>query len=83
MAGNPASAVLLMAMGYDELSMNSPNLLQVKAAIRQIAIPQAMEILDEVLRMDNAYLIRNHVDERLRDLGLARVLRRQGDGFAG
>jgi len=36
-----------------------------------------------VLRMDNAYLIRNHVDERLRDLGLARVLRRQGDGFAG
>ena len=83
MAGNPASAVLLMAMGYDELSMNSPNLLQVNAAIRQIAIPQAMEILDEVLRMDNAYLIRNHVDERLRDLGLARVLRRQRDGFAG
>ncbi|MEM7362604.1 MAG: aldolase/citrate lyase family protein, partial [Pseudomonadota bacterium] len=82
MAGNPASAVLLMAMGYDELSMNSPNLLQVKAAIRQVAIPQAVEILDEVLRMDNAYLIRNHVDQRLRELGLARVLRRQGDGFA-
>jgi len=75
MAGTPSAALLLMAMGYDVLSMNSPNLLAVKWMVRTIELSKAKEILDKVLKMDNAHLIRNHVDEELRKAGLGQLVR--------
>lgn len=38
MAGDPAAAVLLMAMGFDSLSMNATNLPKVKWLLRQITL---------------------------------------------
>ena len=75
MAGNPASAVLLMAMGYDVLSMNSPNVLRIKAVVRGFALGRAKALLDRVMTMDNAHLIQNMVEQELRDAGLGRLLR--------
>ncbi len=75
MAGNPSAAMLLMAMGYDVLSMNSPNLLAVKWMVRTIPLTQAKEVLARVLEMDNAHLIKNHVDEELRKAGLGQLVR--------
>ena len=75
MAGNPSAAVLLMAMGYNVLSMNSPNLLVVKKALTTITQKRAREILEQVLKMDNAYLIKNFVDEQLHKEGLGQILR--------
>ncbi len=75
MAGNPSAAVLLMAMGYNVLSMNSPNLLVVKKALTTITHKRAQEILAHVLKMDNAYLIKNYVDEQLHNEGLGQIVR--------
>lgn len=41
MAGNPGAALLLMAMGYQVLSMNSPNLLVVKKVLTTISLKAA------------------------------------------
>lgn len=74
MAGEPASAVLLMAMGFEALSMNAANLLRVKAAIRQVALSSARQLLQEVLGMDSGEVIAAHVDLHLKRAGLADLL---------
>lgn len=75
MAGNPSAAILLMAMGFDVLSMNSTNLLMVKWAVRSFDMAKAKRILNKVLKMDNAYLIKNYVDEQMRKAGLGQIVR--------
>jgi phosphotransferase system enzyme I (PtsP) len=75
MAGNPAAAILLMAMGYDVLSMNSTNLLAVKWAIRSFELSKAKRILNKVLKMDNAEQIKAYVDDQMRQAGLGRIVR--------
>ena len=75
MAGNPSAALLLMAMNYDVLSMNATNLLMVKWALTSFSMSKAQEILNKVLQMDNAFLIKNYVDNELRQAGLGRVVR--------
>ncbi|MCB1691208.1 MAG: phosphoenolpyruvate--protein phosphotransferase [Pseudomonadales bacterium] len=75
MAGNPSAAILLMAMGFDVLSMNSTNLLMVKWAIRSFEMAKAKRMLNKVLKMDNAWLIKNYVDDQLRKAGLGQILR--------
>jgi phosphotransferase system enzyme I (PtsP) len=47
MAGDPAAAMLLMAMGFDSLSMNATNLPKVKWMLRQINMSKAKELLAE------------------------------------
>jgi signal transduction protein with GAF and PtsI domain len=62
-------------MGYDVLSMNSTNLLLVKHALSQFALAQGKSILGKVLEMDNAYLIKNFVDEEMHKAGLGNIVR--------
>jgi len=75
MAGNPSAAVLLTAMGFDVLSMNSTNLLLVKHALSHFSFAKAKEILAKALSMDNAYLIKNYVDDEMREAGLGQIVR--------
>jgi phosphotransferase system enzyme I (PtsP) len=75
MAGNPSAAVLLMAMGYDALSMNSPNLLLVKRALTTIEQTHAKKILKNVLKMHEAHIIKDYVDGELRNAGLGQIIR--------
>jgi len=75
MAGNPSAAILLTAMGYDVLSMNSTNLLMVKLAIRSFDLAKAKRILNKVLKMDDARQIKSYVDGQMRKAGLAKIIR--------
>lgn len=75
MAANPSAAILLVAMGFDVLSMNSSNLPMVKSAIRAFGMSKAKRILNKVLKMDNAYLIKNYVDDQMRKAGLGQIIR--------
>ena len=75
MAGNSSAALLLTAMGYDVLSMNATNLLMVKWALSSFSLEKAKRILNQTLKMDNAHLIKNLVDEELRKAGLGQVIR--------
>lgn len=73
LAGDPAAAVLLMAMGYDVLSMNATNLPKVKKAIRSITLAQAEELLEEVVAQEDAEAV-NRCLERTLGSGLTRLL---------
>ncbi|MWV10650.1 phosphoenolpyruvate--protein phosphotransferase [Pseudomonas sp. R-28-1W-6] len=74
MAGDPAAAVLLLAMGFDSLSMNATNLPKVKWLLRQISLSKAKELLEQLLRMDNPQVIHSTLHLALRNLGLGRVI---------
>lgn len=75
MAGDPGAAVLLMAMGYDVLSMNAASLLKVKSVLRSITLEVAQELLENVMQLDDAEMIRSEVDLALFNAGVDRLLR--------
>ena len=75
MAGNPGAAVLLMAMGYDVLSMNATSLLRVKSVIRNFTFQQARELMDKVLAEDDTEAVKALVDLELYNAGVDRLLR--------
>ncbi|PCI77251.1 MAG: phosphoenolpyruvate--protein phosphotransferase [SAR86 cluster bacterium] len=75
MAGDPGAAVLLMAMGYDVLSMNAASLLKVKSVLRSITLDVAEELLENVMQLDDADMIRSAVDLALYNAGVDRLLR--------
>jgi phosphotransferase system enzyme I (PtsP) len=75
MAGDPVAALLLMAMGVDNLSMSLGNLLKVKWVIRSIKRSYAHELLTEVLQMDNTDDIRERLNGVLEAHGLGGLVR--------
>lgn len=75
LAGDPGGAVLLMAMGYDGLSMNATNLPKVKSVIRSISREWAVKLLENVLLQDSPHVIRSCVELALRNAGFGRYLR--------
>ena len=75
MAGDPGAAILLMAMGYDVLSMNAASLLKVKSVLRSITLEVAEELLENVMQLDDMQLIRSAVDLSLYNAGVDRLLR--------
>ena len=75
LAGDPGAAILLMAMGFDVLSMNATNLPKVKSVIRGITFDRAKQLLAEVMSMSNGDQIRDHIARELRDTGLTRLIR--------
>ncbi|MHB0850932.1 phosphoenolpyruvate--protein phosphotransferase [Stutzerimonas nitrititolerans] len=74
MAGDPAAAVLLLAMGFDSLSMNATNLPKVKWLLRQISMQTARELLAKVMRIDSPELTYATVQLALRNLGLNKLI---------
>lgn len=74
MAGDPAAAVLLMAMGFDSLSMNATNLPKVKWLLRQISQETAQTILASLMPLSAPEAVRNALQLHLRTLGLERMI---------
>ncbi len=74
LAGDPGAAILLMAMGYDVLSMNATNLPKVKSVIRSITRTQASQLLDEVMQMSYAEDVQARVNRALREAGATRLI---------
>lgn len=74
MAGDPVAAVLLMAMGFDSLSMNATNLPKVKWVLRQLTLEKAKQILDDVLTQDDPQVVRSIINLELSELGLKRII---------
>ncbi|MFZ1640872.1 MAG: phosphoenolpyruvate--protein phosphotransferase [Candidatus Contendobacter sp.] len=75
MAGDPAGALLLMAMGVDSLSMNLGSLLKIKWLIRSTPYAEAQALLAEVMVLDHAAAIRDRVNAFLDQHGLSGLLR--------
>jgi phosphotransferase system enzyme I (PtsP) len=71
MAGEPGSAILLMAMGFDVLSMNSTNLPKIKSIIRSITLVQAQALLAKVLLLHDAKAVGDCIDNALVEFGFS------------
>lgn len=75
MAGDPASAILLLGMGIDSLSMSVSSLPRVKWVIRSISRERARELLAQALEMEDAGSIRELLNNALDELGLGGLIR--------
>jgi len=67
--------MLLLAMGFDSLSMNASSVGRVKWIVRHIAKKKAAVLLQEVLSMESAVMIRCHVELALERAGLGNLIR--------
>ncbi|WP_133134467.1 phosphoenolpyruvate--protein phosphotransferase [Legionella wadsworthii] len=75
MASDPLAVILLIAMGFDTLSMNSSSLPRVKWVIRNFSIANARKILAEVLEFEHPAQIRFHLQKALEEEGLGSLIR--------
>ena len=83
LAGTPSGAVLLLAMGYQVLSMNATNLPKIKWLLRNIKRRDARRMLLRVLKMDSAEEIRRFMEGELVAAGLGRLVPSHLDRMAG
>ncbi|AKX45864.1 phosphoenolpyruvate-protein phosphotransferase [Thiopseudomonas alkaliphila] len=70
MAGDPVAAVLLLAMGFDNLSMNATQLPKVKSLLRQITACQAKQLLNEAMQLDEGAAIHHLLKSALKNMGI-------------
>ncbi|WP_193162210.1 phosphoenolpyruvate--protein phosphotransferase [Microbulbifer hainanensis] len=77
LAGDPGGALLLVAMGYDVLSMNATNLPRVKAALRAVRKADTDKLLQSVLAMHCAEEIEETVQAYLKRIGIKALLQPQ------
>ncbi|MDG1293247.1 MAG: phosphoenolpyruvate--protein phosphotransferase [Pseudomonadales bacterium] len=75
LAGDPGAAVLLMAMGYDSLSMNATNLPKVKSVLRSVSKVEADALLTAVMEMHEIEDIRGAVEALFEEKGITRLFR--------
>jgi phosphotransferase system enzyme I (PtsP) len=77
LAGDPGGALLLVAMGYDVLSMNATNLPRVKAALRAVNKTELDKLLQQVMCMQSPEPIEEKLQNYLKGLGLKALLQPQ------
>ncbi|MFD2166392.1 phosphoenolpyruvate--protein phosphotransferase [Thalassotalea euphylliae] len=75
LASEPAGALLLLAMGYDKLSMNSYNIARIKWVIRHVEMQRAKVMLSHTLTLTTAKQVHNYLNEQLEQLGLGGFVR--------
>jgi phosphotransferase system enzyme I (PtsP) len=75
MAGDPASALLLVGIGVDSLSMSVGSLLRVKLAIRSFTQAQIEQLCGRALVMESAREVRLLLNQALEDAGLGGLVR--------
>ena len=75
MASDPLAVIILLAMGFDTLSMNSSSLPRIKWVIRNTSITNARKILANVLELEHPSEIRRYLQKTLEDQGLGSLIR--------
>ncbi|MEY4589903.1 MAG: phosphoenolpyruvate-protein phosphotransferase [Pseudomonadota bacterium] len=70
LAGDPSAALLLMAMGFDSLSMSATNLLRVKSVIRGVKLADAQALLAEVKLLPDTESINRLIQRVYNEAGL-------------
>jgi phosphotransferase system enzyme I (PtsP) len=75
LASEPAGALLLLAMGYDKLSMNPHNVARIKWVIRHVDFQRSKAILSHVLAFSTAKQVHSYLNEQLEQLGLGGFIR--------
>ncbi|MGL5359119.1 MAG: putative PEP-binding protein, partial [Shewanella sp.] len=74
LAGEPMGAILLVAMGYRQLSMNQGSLARINYLLRRLAQTDLDQILERALTLANGFQVRELVKEYLNKQGLITIL---------
>ena len=74
LAGDPLAVVVLLALGYDGLSMNATSLPKVKKVLRNLSMAEALVVLDEIMVMSNEAQIRERLEQVLSERGLQKFI---------
>ena len=75
LASEPAGALLLLAMGYDKLSMNPHNIAKIKWVIRHVDFKEIKSMLAHVLTLTTTKQIHSYLNEQLEVFGLGGFVR--------
>lgn len=75
MAGEPATAILMMGMGFDVLSMSSSNILRIRKTLNHVPLSDAQRLLQEVLKMDSAPVVKSWLEHYLIRQGLSDMVK--------
>ncbi len=65
MAGEPLYALVLLGLGFNELSMNAPAIPRVKRILRQVRISEGEALVEKVLQMATAGEISRYLEEEM------------------
>jgi len=74
LAGDPLAAILLLAMGFDVLSMNATSLPRVKKALRSVNRKEAAELLVEIMALEDGRAIHRRLETALADRGMEQFI---------
>lgn len=75
MAGDPLGAVLLVALGFQILSMSANNLLKVKAILRQVSVAKVQELLKEIVKLEDAVMVKAYLEKSISTPEIDRLVR--------
>ncbi|MGK0498476.1 MAG: phosphotransferase system enzyme I (PtsP) [Oceanicoccus sp.] len=75
LAGDPGAAILLVAMGYDVLSMNATTLPKVKSVIRSISLEHAKQLLAEAMTMESGDEVSDFIEAALNETAASGLYR--------
>ena len=75
MASDPMAAILLLAMGFDSLSMNPGSLPRIKWLIRNFSLANSRKILTDVLKFEYPAEIRYYLQKALEEQGVGDLIR--------
>lgn len=74
LANEPTGAILLIAMGYKNLSMSAHSLAKIKWVIRHVEYRELNQILERVLTLTNTSEVHSYMHEQLVQLGLGEFI---------
>ncbi|GIU22662.1 phosphoenolpyruvate--protein phosphotransferase [Shewanella schlegeliana] len=74
LAGEPIGAILLIAMGYDQLSMNQASLARINYLLRRVSQTELNQLLAQALKLNSGEEVRLLVGQYCEQKGLTSVL---------
>ena len=68
MAGDPLCTLILLGLGVNEISMNAGGIPVIKKIVRSISMKEARATLEEILKLDTAEKVREHILKKMKPL---------------
>ena len=65
MAADPLYALVLLGLGFDELSMNAPGIPRVKRILRQLHLAEGRELIEELFHLPTAGEVTRRLEEEM------------------
>ena len=75
MAADPAAALLLVGMGYNDLSMNVSCLARVKRAISRFSMQELVALVDQISQFETEAKVKDFLLKTMEDRGLGGLVR--------